>query len=242
MLEFKGQIALITGAAQGIGKTIANSIESRGGLTVRADFREWEEKLTKLGQLSYGIRLDVTNPDQVKKAVKQVFEEFGNIDILVNNAGITRDGLLIRMKDEDWRSVLSTNLDGVFFMTREVLPRMMKKRYGRIVNISSVVGQMGNPGQGNYVASKAGVIGFTKSAAREVASRGITVNAVAPGYIATKMTEELNEKAKEQLENMIPLGRIGTSEDIANGVCFLASKQAGYITGQVLGINGGMYM
>ncbi|MFH1964251.1 MAG: 3-oxoacyl-[acyl-carrier-protein] reductase [Acidobacteriota bacterium] len=241
-MEFKGQIALITGAAQGIGKTIADSIESRGGLTVRADFREWEEKLTKLGQLSYGIRLDVTNPDQVKKAVKQVVEEFGNIDILVNNAGITRDGLLIRMKDEDWRSVLSTNLDGVFFMTREVLPRMMKKRYGRIVNISSVVGQMGNPGQGNYVASKAGVIGFTKSAAREVASRGITVNAVAPGYIATKMTEELNEKAKEQLENMIPLGRIGTSEDIANGVCFLASKGAGYITGQVLGINGGMYM
>lgn len=242
MLKFKGQIALITGAAQGIGKTIADNIELRGGLTVRADFREWEEKLTKLSQLSYGIRLDVTNPDQVKKAVKQVAEEFGNIDILVNNAGITRDGLLIRMKDEDWKSVLSTNLDGVFFMTREVLPRMMKKRYGRIVNISSVVGQMGNPGQGNYVASKAGVIGFTKSSAREVASRGITVNAVAPGYIATKMTEKLNEKAKEQLENMIPLGRAGTSEDIANGVCFLASKEAGYITGQVLGINGGMYM
>ena len=242
MLEFKGQVALVTGAAQGIGATIADRIESLGGTTVRADFREWDENLTRLGPLSCGIKLDVTNQDQVKKAVKQVAEEFGKIDILVNNAGITRDGLLIRMKEEDWRVVLSTNLDGVFYMSREVLPRMMKSRYGRIVNISSVVGQMGNPGQANYVASKAGVIGFTKSVAREVASRGITVNAVAPGYIATKMTEELNEKAKEQLENMIPLGRIGTSDDIANGVCFLASKEAGYITGQVLGINGGMYM
>ncbi len=242
MLEFEGQVALITGAARGIGKSIADRIESRGGLTVRADFREWDEKIAKLGQLSYGIRLDVTNPDQVKKAVKQVVEEFGNIDILVNNAGITRDGLLVRMKDEDWGAVLSTNLDAVFYMSREVLPGMMKKRYGRIVNISSVVGQMGNPGQGNYVASKAGVIGLTKSVAREVASRGITVNAVAPGYIATKMSEEMNEKAKEQLEKMIPLGRVGTSDDIANGVCFLASKEAGYITGQVLGINGGMYM
>lgn len=242
MLEFEGQVALVTGAAQGIGKTIADSIESRGGVTVRADFREWEEKLTKLGPRNYGIRLDVTNPDQVKNAVKQVAEEFDKIHILVNNAGITRDGLLIRMKDEDWRSVLSTNLDGVFYMSREIIPRMMKKRYGRIVNISSVVGQMGNPGQANYVASKAGVIGFTKSAAREVASRGITVNAVAPGFIATKMTEELNDKAKEQLESMIPLGRVGSSEDIANGVCFLASEKAGYITGQVLGINGGMYM
>ena len=242
MLEFEGKTALITGAAQGIGKTIADKIESLGGTTVRADFREWDTDLAKIGQRSYGIRLDVTNPEQVKNSVKQLVEEFANIDILVNNAGITRDGLLVRMKDEDWRQVLSTNLDGVFFVSRAVLPRMMKNRYGRIVNISSVVGQMGNPGQANYVASKAGVIGFTKSVAREVASRGITVNAVAPGYIATKMTEELNEKAKEQLEGMIPLGRIGTSDDIANGVCFLASREAGYITGQVLGINGGMYM
>ena len=242
MLEFKGQVALVTGAAQGIGETIADRIESLGGLTVRADFREWEESLTELNQLRYGVRLDVTDSGQVKKTVKQVVSEFGKIDILVNNAGITRDGLLVRMKDEDWRMVLSTNLDGVFYMSREVVPGMMKKRYGRVVNISSVVGQMGNPGQANYVSSKAGVIGLTKSMAREVASRGITVNAVAPGYIATRMTEELNEKAKEQLENMIPLGRIGTSEDIANGVCFLASREAGYITGQVLGINGGMYM
>lgn len=242
MLEFKGQVALVTGAAQGIGETIADRIESLGGLTVRADFREWEESLTELNQLRYGVRLDVTDSGQVKKTVKQVVSEFGKIDILVNNAGITRDGLLVRMKDEDWRMVLSTNLDGVFYMSREVVPGMMKKRYGRVVNISSVVGQMGNPGQANYVSSKAGVIGLTKSMAREVASRGITVNAVAPGYIATKMTEELNEKAKEQLEKMIPLGRIGTSEDIANGVCFLVSREAGYITGQVLGINGGMYM
>ena len=242
MLEFEGQTALITGAAQGIGKTIADKIESLGGVTVRADFRDWDNQLAKIDEHSYGIRLDVTDPEQVKNSVQQLIAEFGNIDILVNNAGITRDGLLVRMKDEDWKQVLSTNLDGVFYVSRAVLPRMMKNRYGRIVNISSVVGQMGNPGQVNYVASKAGVIGFTKSVAREVASRGITVNAVAPGYIATKMTEELNEKAKEQLEGMIPIGRIGTSDDIANGVCFLASREAGYITGQVLGINGGMYM
>jgi len=242
MLQFNGQVALVTGAAQGIGKEIADRIEDLGGLTVRADFREWDDELTKLGPNSYGIRLNVTDPVQIKNAVGKITTEFGNIDILVNNAGITRDGLLIRMKDEDWRMVLSTNLDGVFYMSREVVPLMMKKRYGRIVNISSVVGQMGNPGQANYVSSKSGVIGLTKSLAREVASRGITVNAVAPGYIATKMTEEMNKKAKNQLENMIPLGRIGTPEDIANGVCFLASKEAGYITGQVLGINGGMYM
>ena len=242
MLQFEGRVALITGAAQGIGKTIAERIESLGGTSIRADFREWDEKLERIGPGSYGIRLDVTDSEQVKGRVQQLVEEFGNIDVLVNNAGITRDGLLVRMKDEEWKQVLSTNLDGVFYVTRAVLPRMMKNRYGRIVNISSVVGQMGNPGQGNYVASKAGVIGFTKSLAREVASRGITVNAVAPGYIATKMTEDMNEKAKSQLEGMIPLGRIGTSDDIANGVCFLASNEAGYITGQVLGINGGMYM
>lgn len=242
MLEYSGQIALITGAAQGIGSAIADRIESLGGLTVRADFKEWDENLTELSKLSYGVNLDVTDPAQIKRTVKQVVGEFGKIDILVNNAGITRDGLLVRMKDEDWRMVLATNLDGVFYMSREVVSSMMKKRYGRVVNISSVVGQMGNPGQANYVSSKAGVIGLTKSMAREVASRGITVNAIAPGYIATRMTEELSEKAKKQLENLIPLGRIGTSEDIADGVCFLASKQAGYITGQVLGINGGMYM
>ena len=241
MLEFNGQVALITGAAQGIGKTIADSIESRGGLTVRADFREWEEKLTKLGKLSYGIRLDVTSPDQVKNAVKQVVEEFGNIDILVNNAGITRDGLLIRMKEEDWRAVLSTNLDGVFYMSREVLPRMMKKRYGRIVNISSVVGQMGNPGQGNYVASKAGVIGFTKSAAREVASRGITVNAVAPGSIDTDLFRKgrTAEQVKQQ-SRMPVLGRLGEVDDIAGVVAFLASDDARWITGQTIHANGGV--
>lgn len=242
MFDFNGQVALVTGAAQGIGEGIADRIESLGGVTVRADFREWSPDLVQIGDRRYGIRLDVTDSDQVKEGTKQVVGEFGKIDILVNNAGITRDGLLIRMKDEDWRMVLATNLDGVFYMSREVVSKMMKQRYGRVVNISSVVGQMGNPGQANYVSSKAGVIGLTKSMAREVASRGITVNAVAPGYIATKMTEDLNEKAKEQLEKMIPLGRIGSSEDIANGVCFLASREAGYITGQVLGINGGMYM
>jgi len=186
--------------------------------------------------------MDVTKKEAVEAAIASIMEKWGRVDILVNNAGITRDNLLLRMKDEEWRLVLSTNLDGAFVVSRQVLPVMLKQHYGRIINIASVVGEMGNPGQTNYAASKAGVIGFTKSLAREVASREITVNAVAPGYIETEMTAKLNEKARLDLQNMIPLKRIGSVDDVAFGVAFLASKEAGYITGHVLNINGGMYM
>jgi len=242
MFKLDDQIALVTGAFQGIGRAVAESLAHAGATVVMADVQEWTGEIVGLGDGTYGVRLDVTDAAAVKSVTTKVVERFGRIDVLVNNAGIVRDGLLLRMKEEDWRRVLSINLDGVFLMTREVLSKMMKQRYGRIINISSVVGQMGNPGQANYVASKAGVIGFTKAIAREVASRNITVNAVAPGYIATSMTEDLGEKAQQELLKMVPLGRIGSVQDIAHGVLFLASKEAGYITGHVLNINGGMYM
>ncbi len=242
MFDLSEQVAVVTGAARGIGRRIAESFRQSGARVICADFADWGDRLEPIGENLWGIRLDVTDPGRVKDVVGRVVAEFGRIDILVNNAGITRDGLLIRMKDEDWQKVLATNLDGVFFVTREVISRMMRQRYGRIVNVSSVVGLMGNPGQANYVTSKAGVVGFTKAVAREVASRNITVNAVAPGYIDTTMTKELAEKAKEDLMSMVPLGRIGTVDDVAFGVQFLASKEAGYITGHVLNINGGMYM
>jgi 3-oxoacyl-[acyl-carrier protein] reductase len=242
MYSLDDQIALVTGAAQGIGKTISERLEEAGAMVIRTDFRDWTNELSTLGGQSFGLQLDVTDLDDVKRAVKIVWEKFGKIDILVNNAGITRDNLLIRMKEEEWKQVISTNLEGVFYTTRELVARMMRKRYGRVINISSVVGQIGNPGQANYVASKAGVIGFTKAVAREVASRNITVNAVAPGFIGTAMTENLSEKVQAQLLDKIPLGRMGTVEDIANGVLFLAAKESGYITGHVLNINGGMHM
>ncbi len=242
MFDLNEQVALVTGAARGIGRRIAEVMRDCGARVVCSDFADWGEQLEALGGNLWGVRLDVTDPTRVKEVVAQIAAEFDRIDILVNNAGITRDGLLVRMKDEDWRKVLATNLDGVFFVTREVISRMMRQRYGRIVNISSVVGLMGNPGQANYVTSKAGVVGFTKAIAREVASRNITVNAVAPGYIDTSMTKELAEKARQELMSMVPLGRIGTVEDVAFGVQFLASREAGYITGHVLNINGGMYM
>jgi len=242
MFKLDDQIALVTGAFQGIGRAVAENLAEAGAQVILADVREWTEEICDLGSGMYGVKLDVTDAAEIKSVTKKVIEQFGRIDVLVNNAGVVRDGLILRMKDEDWHRVLSTNLDGVFLVTKEVLSKMMRHRYGRIINISSVVGQMGNPGQANYVASKAGVIGFTKAVAREVASRNITVNAVAPGYIATSMTEDLDEKAQQGLLKMVPLGRIGSVEDIARGVLFLASKEAGYITGHVLNINGGMYM
>jgi 3-oxoacyl-[acyl-carrier protein] reductase len=242
MFEFNDQVALVTGSARGIGRHIADRLRAGGAAVVLADFAEWGEELAEIEESCYGIRLDVTDSTRVREVVAQVFERLGRLDIVVNNAGITRDGLLLRMKDDDWRKVLATNLDGAFYVTREAVTRMMRQRYGRIVNIASVVGQMGNPGQTNYVASKSGLIGMTKAVAREVASRNITVNAVAPGYIATSMTDELSDKAKEELLRMVPIGRIGTVEDVAHGVLFLASPEAGYITGHVLNINGGMYM
>jgi 3-oxoacyl-[acyl-carrier protein] reductase len=242
MLRLDEQVALVTGAARGIGSRIARELSAAGAHVVSTDIVDWTEELEQLGDDNFGVRLDVTDSDQVKSVVKQISDTLGRIDILVNNAGIVRDSLLMRMKEEDWRQVLATNLDGTYLVTREVLPRMMRKRYGRIVNVASVVGQMGNPGQANYVASKAGVIGFTKAVAREVASRHITVNAVAPGYIETQMTAALSDSVRDKLLEMVPLKRMGTVDDIAFGVRFLVSEEAGYITGHVLNINGGMYM
>ena len=242
MFKLEDKVALVTGAARGIGRRVAEELADAGAQVVLADFSDWGEEITEIGSGMFGTRLDVTDSARVKEAVGNVVGRFERIDILVNNAGIVRDNLLIRMKDEEWASVIATNLNGVFFLTREVVAKMMRKRYGRIINVSSVVGQMGNPGQANYVSSKAGVIGFTKAVAREVASRNITVNAIAPGYITTPMTESLGDKAKQDLLGMVPLGRMGTVDDIAKGVVFLASEEAGYITGHVLNINGGMYM
>jgi 3-oxoacyl-[acyl-carrier protein] reductase len=242
MFELNNQVAVVTGAARGIGRQVSNVLLEAGAQVVLTDFADWNEEIQEIGDGAYGVKLDVTDSNEAKRVVSEISDRFGRIDVWVNNAGVVRDGLLIRMKEEDWRKVLSTNLDGVYFATRAVLPKMIRQRYGRIINISSVVGQMGNAGQANYVASKAGVIGFTKAVAREVASRNITVNAVAPGYIETAMTQDLAEKVRQDLLAMVPVSRMGTVEDIANGVLFLASKEAGYITGHVLNINGGMYM
>ena len=200
------------------------------------------EEIRQAGGDAKAVQMDVGQLDQVRHVLSSDPGFFKNIDILVNNAGITRDGLLVRMKTEDWRQVLTTNLDGMFYITREIITGMIRRRYGRVVNIASVVGQMGNPGQVNYVASKAGIIGFTKALAREVASRKVTVNAIAPGFTETDMTVQLASAVKDQLKSNVPLKRLGTVEDVAHGVLFIASKEAGYITGHVLNINGGMYM
>jgi 3-oxoacyl-[acyl-carrier protein] reductase len=242
MFELDSQIAVVTGAAQGIGRKVSERLLEAGAQVILTDFKDWNDEIQEIGGRAYGVKLDVTDSEETQRVVSEISDRFGRIDVWVNNAGIVRDSLLVRMKEEAWRSVLSTNLDGVYFATRAVLPKMIRQRYGRIISISSVVGQMGNAGQANYVASKAGVIGFTKAVAREVASRNITVNAVAPGYIETAMTRDLAEKARQELLAMVPVSRMGTVEDIANGVLFLASKEAGYITGHVLNINGGMYM
>ena len=195
-----------------------------------------------LGRKALALHLDVSSSDSVQAAVTKTLETWGKIDILVNNAGITKDNLIMRMKPQDWDAVLSVNLNGAFHCIRAVLPGMVKQRYGRIVSIASVVAQSGNPGQANYIASKAGMIGLTKAVASEVGSRNITVNAVAPGFIATAMTEKLPEAVRERMLTLIPLGRMGTDRDVAGGVRFLVSEEAGYITGHVLNINGGMYM
>ena len=246
MFDFKDRVALITGASRGIGLQVAQDFVEGGAqviLAARSVARiEREVKaLQRVGEAS-ALVLDVTDGASIESAVKNVVEQFGKIDILVNNAGITNDGLLMRLKDEAWDQVLDTNLKGAFRMTREVVPHMMKKRYGRIVNIVSVVGLTGNPGQSNYVSSKAGLIGLTKAVAREIASRGITVNAVAPGFIETDMTADLGQRVRDQLLQNVPLKRIGEVTDVAPGIMFLASEEAGYITGHVLNINGGMYM
>ena len=243
-----GKTALVTGASRGIGRAIALRLAAEGasvainyaGNTAKAE--ETKAAIEAAGGKAALFQADVSDSAQVEQMVAAVTEAFGTIDILVNNAGITRDGLLMRMKEEDFDAVLDTNLKGIFHVTKAVSKLMMKKRAGRIVNMASVVGIMGNAGQTNYAAAKAGVIGFTKSAAREFAARGITVNAVAPGFIATAMTAAMPEKAKEATLAAIPLRRMGEPEDVANAVAFLVSDQASYITGQVVKVDGGMVM
>jgi 3-oxoacyl-[acyl-carrier protein] reductase len=251
-MGLEGNTAVVTGAAQGIGKSIAQVLIQSGADVVVADVnldraREAVAELESASGKGSGRRLmavgvNVVDGKQVAEVVDRVHKEWGRLDILVNNAGITRDGLLVRMSEEDWNLVMDVNLKGVFHCTKAVLPIMSKQRRGRIVNIASIVGAMGNAGQANYAASKAAIMGFTKSVAREYASRGITVNAVAPGFIDTAMTQGLPEEVRDRLMKQIPLARLGTPLDVAYAVRFLASEEAGYITGQVIHVNGGMLM
>jgi len=247
-LKLSGKVALVTGASRGIGKSIAIDLAKNGadvivnyaGSVDRAN--EVVEEIKKLGRNAISIQCDVSNSESVSEMIKTSLSTFGTIDILVNNAGITKDNLLMRMKESEWDDVINTNLKGVFLCTKAVTRPMMKQRKGRIINITSIVGVTGNPGQANYVAAKAGVIGFTKTSAKELAQRNITVNAIAPGFITTDMTEQLPEDIKNTMLTQIPLGQFGKTEDISNAVVFLASDESSYITGQTLHIDGGMYM
>ena len=247
MSDLKGHVALVTGASQGIGRACAIELAKRGAAVALC--ARSEEKLNAVrdevaaagGQASV-FRMDVTKDDEIKSAIKAAIEQLGKVDILVNNAGITKDGLLLRMKRADWDAVLDTNLTSAYVAIQAVLSSMMKQRWGRIINITSINGQIGQTGQANYSASKAGLIGLTMSIAREVASRSITVNAVSPGYVETAMTSELSPELREMMLKMVPLGRVGRDTDIANAVCFLASDEAEYITGHVLNVNGGLLM
>lgn len=247
-MHLDGKTALITGASRGIGRAIAIRLASEGAAVAinYAGNAKAAEEVKSIIEAAGGkamlVQADVSSAESVDAMIKEVVEAFGGIDILVNNAGITRDGLLMRMKEEDWDAVINTNLKGVFYCTKAVSKLMMKKRAGRIVNMASVVGLTGNAGQANYAAAKAGVIGFSKTMAKELASRGITVNMVAPGYIDTDMTAVLSESVRETMVSGIPLGRAGTPEDVANAVLFLVSDDASYITGQVINVDGGMVM
>ncbi len=243
----KEQTALVTGAARGIGKRIATLLAERGVNVAVADIQFEEVSAVAMEMEQQGIRalalkLDVSSGEEVSAAFKKIMDEFGRLDILVNNAGITRDALILRMKEEEWESVININLKSVFLCSKEAVRIMSKQKYGRIVNVASVVAFMGNPGQANYAASKAGIIGLTKTTAKEYARRGIVSNAVAPGFILTQMTDALPDNVKEEMKNSIPAGRFGTVDDVANAVVFLSSPEAGYITGNVLHVNGGMYM
>ncbi|MBI2411730.1 MAG: 3-oxoacyl-[acyl-carrier-protein] reductase [Deltaproteobacteria bacterium] len=246
-MNVSGRVAIVTGGGQGIGKAIAEKLASYGADVVVVDVNlekatEVSEGIKRMGRRSMALKVDVVSTQETEEMAEKVFKEMEAIHILVNNAGITRDGLILRMKEEDWDAVINVNLKGAFNCTKAVLKYMTKMRWGRIVNIASVVGVMGNAGQANYAASKAGLIGLTKSVAREFAARNITCNAVAPGFIETAMTDVLSEQVKTDLISKIPLGRLGGAGDVATGVLFLASNASNYITGQVLNINGGMAM
>ncbi len=247
MIELAGKVALITGASQGIGRACALAL-AQEGVTVALAARN-QDKLTEVAREiacanseAEAFPLDITDETSIKECARAVLAKYGHIDILVNNAGVTRDMLLLRMKRADWDAVLATNLTGAFLMTQAVLSSMMKSRWGRIINIASVVAESGQAGQANYAASKAGLIGFTKSVAREMASRNITANVVAPGMVDTAMTAVLDDKQKQAMMQMIPLGRAGTDQEIAHAVAFLASEKAAYITGHTLDVNGGLHM
>ncbi|MGB2634865.1 MAG: 3-oxoacyl-[acyl-carrier-protein] reductase [Candidatus Acidiferrum sp.] len=247
MFSLTDKVALVTGASQGIGRDTALALAEAGAKVVVAARNEEKlvalaEEIAAKGAVAFAVKMDVADPEQVKAGFKAVLEKFGKLDILVNNAAITRDGLALRMKQDDWDAVIRTNLTGAHFCTQQALATMMRARAGRIINIASVVAQMGNAGQANYVAAKAGLIGLTKAIAMEIASRNVTVNAVAPGFIETPMTDVLPEKVKEELKTRIPLGRMGTGHDVAAAIVFLASDEAGYITGHVLDVNGGLYL
>ena len=244
MLE--GKIVLVTGATRGIGKAIALTLGSSGATVIgTATTESGAQNISKVFAENKipgkGMKLDVTDNEQVSNLVKDIGEDFGSIDILVNNAGITRDNILLRMKEDEWEDIINTNLSSIYKMSKSVLRGMIKKRSGRIISITSVVGAMGNAGQSNYGAAKAGIIGFTKSLAREVGVRGVTVNAIAPGFIETDMTDSLPDEQKEALAGQIPMGRLGTTDEIAQAVLFLAGDGGSYITGQTLHVNGGMY-
>ncbi len=246
-MSLSGRVAFITGASQGIGRACALKLAQKGAAVAvaarnREKLNELVREIEAAGGKAAAFVLDVTDEEQVKSTIKAVIAQFGKIDILVNNAGITRDQLVMRMKRADWDAVLTTNLTSAYLCIQNVATTMLKQRYGRIINITSVFGQMGQAGQANYSASKAGLIGLTKAVARELASRNITCNAVAPGFIETAMTEVLGEDFKQNAAKQIPLGRVGTVEDVANAVAFLASDEAAYITGHVLNVNGGMFM
>lgn len=248
MGKFAGKAAIVTGASRGIGREIALLLAQEGA-RVAVNYSGSQDKADEVVQLitasggeAFAIQADVSNADSVKAMVDQTLETFGSIDILVNNAGITRDNLLMRMKDDEWDDVININLKGVFLCTKGVTRQMMRQRAGKIVNVASIVGVSGNPGQANYVAAKAGVIGFTKTVAKELASRNINVNAVAPGFITTDMTDTLNEEVKNQMLTTIPLGKLGSPADVAKTVAFLLSDDAAYITGQTIHVDGGMVM
>jgi 3-oxoacyl-[acyl-carrier protein] reductase len=247
MFSLKDKVAVVTGASQGIGRETALALVEAGAkVAVAARNEEKLEALVKeiagKGGEAFAVKMDVAEAEQIKSGFKVVLEKFGKLDILVNNAAITRDGLAMRMKAEDWEAVIRTNLTGAHLCIQQALPVMMKARAGRIINLSSVVAQSGNAGQANYVAAKAGLVGLTKAIAIEISSRNITVNAVAPGFIATPMTDVLSDAVKEELKKRIPLGRMGSGRDVAAAIVFLASDEAGYITGHVLDVNGGLYL